>query len=721
MNKKTSLYVLLDQRVQKWIWNQGWTSLRDIQEEAIPLILKGGNDLIISAETAGGKTEAVFLPILSILVKQENCGYQVLYISPLKSLINDQYRRLKDMTREMEITITPWHGDISSSKKMNSLDHPHGIVIITPESLESLFINHHNETKRAFKNLSYIIIDELHCFIPTERGKQLQSLLSRLELIIGKSIPRIAMSATFSDYEIVKRFLRYNNSFPCMVLNSKKNTHETKILIKEYFYGYNEKKIIEQKIANDIFEKLRGTNNLVFTNSRRDCEQIGKLLREKSKKENVPNEFKLHHSSLSKEIRRNVEQELQAGITPTTAICTATMELGVDIGEVKSIAQIESAYSVCGLRQRLGRSGRRGEPSILRIYSYDYSGKDERLLDKLKVNLIQNIAIIELLREHQYEIPNIKGLHLSTFIQQLLSLLGEFGSISPKEGWTLLCEKGAFKNVEPSIYLELLKNLGENQVITQSSNGNILMGKTGEEIINSKDFYAAFNAIPEYEIINCINGQHIGSLIKFFGLGAMIILDGSKWEVVKIDNNNTCVYVIPAKEGKVSKFMGNYIEIDSIVTSKMKEIYKSIEIYQYLDKNSEEGIRKARDYFKKNDLDDYNQFFYDNKECILTFAGTKTNRTISLISQMLLNKTIGYSFLHTIGLNMKDISTILSFSKPKAEELCKYLMRPIKEIQKYDYLLSDKLLNIEYASTYIDVEAAWMILKKINKSNDDSI
>ena len=142
MGQTSSSFSLLDEKVQKWVWRQGWSSLKDIQENSIPIVLSQDNDVIISAATAGGKTEAAFLPILtSILRDRVSFGYQVLYISPLKALINDQYRRLADMTADMGIDVIPWHGDIDVSRKNRSLKNPNGIVIITPESLESFLIN----------------------------------------------------------------------------------------------------------------------------------------------------------------------------------------------------------------------------------------------------------------------------------------------------------------------------------------------------------------------------------------------------------------------------------------------------------------------------------------------------------------------------------------------------------------------------------------------------
>ena len=167
------------------------------------------------------------------------------------------------MTSGTDVEVTPWHGDIDASRKVKALKKPSGILIITPESLESFLINRNTAVKTAFGGLKYIVIDELHAFIGNERGKQLQSLLSRIELITGIKPPRIAMSATFSNYDKVKSFLRPDRSFPCEIPSQGNGNHETRILVKEYIQQAD--KDVDGKIAEEIYTKLRGSNNLVFT------------------------------------------------------------------------------------------------------------------------------------------------------------------------------------------------------------------------------------------------------------------------------------------------------------------------------------------------------------------------------------------------------------------------------------------------------------------------
>lgn len=709
MSSTSSSFQFLDPRVQKWIWNQNWSSLKDIQENSIPIVLKRDSDVIISASTAGGKTEAAFLPILTNLLKQgKSDGFQVLYISPLKALINDQYRRLCEMTNEMGIDVIPWHGDVDTSRKQKSLKNPSGIVIITPESLESFFINRKQHLARAFSSLSYVVIDELHSFIGTERGKQLQSLLSRIEHITNKPIPRVAMSATFSDYDMVEKFLRPDETMSCKIPPQGESNHEIKILVKEYVTSKEYQP--EEDIAKELYAKLRGSNNLIFANSRQDVEQYAVFLSDLCETNLVPNEFRVHHGNLSKTEREGVESELQRGEFPVSAVCTATLELGVDIGKVKSIAQIGTAFSVAGLRQRLGRSGRRGEPSILRVFSIENSIP---LLKDMRSSLVQNIAIIELLKEKRYESPSLTSYHFSTLIQQILSLLSQFGAFQPKEGWVYLCQNGAFRNVSAELFLELLKSLGTNKVVDQTHNGQIVIGLEGERIVRKIDFYTAFPTPIDYTLINKTNSKRLGTIQFLPKIDDVLIFAGRRWSVdsinedlTKKDNN---IYVSQIKHGGAISFSGDGFDIDRLITEKMYQIYLSADDVSYLDANAKNELNTGRTFFKDNfKIDRFAS--YGAESVFLTFAGTKINRTISLILNYDTGVSYQYNHLVVQKVTANDVKNAVNKGKPELLALAALEQRVHKEKQKYDYLLSDKLLDIEYANTYLDIEGAWNVL-----------
>ena len=724
MSNQSSSFELLHEAVQKWVWRQGWTSLRDIQENSIPSVLRRDTDVIISASTAGGKTEAAFMPILShILSNPSSAGFDVLYVSPLKALINDQYRRLLDMTSGTRVAVTPWHGDVDASRKTSALKNPSGIMVITPESLESFLINRNQFVRSAFGDLKYVVIDELHAFIGNERGMQLQSLLSRIEMITGNKPPRIAMSATFSNYDKVREYLRPDQSFPCEIPSQGTGNHPTMINVKEYVPQEN--KDVDGEIAEEIYTKLRGTNNLVFTNSRVAAESYAVMLGDKCETENVPNEFRVHHGSLSKAERETVEHELQKGETPVTAVCTSTLELGVDIGKVKSIGQIGVANSVSGLRQRLGRSGRRDEPSILRVFSIEHP-EDAGFLYDLRTNLVQNIAVIELLRQKAYEEPAVAKSHLSTLIQQILSLVASFSGFYPKEGWEILCNKGAFRNISPEMFLDLLKCMGTRGLLSQLGTGQIIVGNEGERLLRKLDFYTAFVAPVDYDVINSADSKRIGMVQSIPEVKKQIILAGKRWIVDRVDEKSRNIYVTRIKTGGSISFASEVPEVDELITREMRNIYMSEEVYTYIDKASESHLEllKARDYFIKNEL---NMKFYAGKS-LFTWAGAKINRTIALMCKLRVHQDVDYSHLMIFGMSPKHISEILSQPKPSGEELAALVSREDKEKQKYDHFLSEDLLNHEYASTYLDVDKAWDELQKLSNKlgaedfhNDDNM
>jgi ATP-dependent Lhr-like helicase len=710
MINTSSSFHLLHDKVKQWVWRQDWNSLKEIQENSIPVILSQKCDVIISAATAGGKTEAAFLPILtSILQEKISSGYQVLYISPLKALINDQYRRLSEMTLNMGVDVIPWHGDIDTIRKNKSLKDPRGILIITPESLESFFINKSSYIESAFSDLKYVVIDEFHSFVGNERGRQLQSLLSRLEHMTQKHTPRVAMSATFSDYDVVKNLIRNDGTMPCVIPTQGVNNHETKLLIKSFLQTKDNS--VKEVIANELFYKLRGHSNLVFVNSKNEAEEYAVMLSELSFHKNYPNEFRVHHGSLSKIEREEVEADLQKGLQPITAVCTSTMELGVDIGKVKSISQIRVAASVSGLRQRLGRSGRRNEPSILRVFSID----DFRtgILFDLKVNLIQNIAVIELLKERKYEVPNVNSYHFSTLIQQLLSAIAQFGGFYPKEGWQLLCLEGAFRNITPTMYLKILRLLVKNGLVIQLTNGQITIGDEGERLLKKSDFYCAFQTINDYDVIDESKYKILGVVQYLFPINTQFILAGRCWRVNNVDKIKKKIYVTPGRIGGSAFFGGDGIEIDEIITNKMREIYISNESYFYLDLETGAGkfLEQARSFFKTNNL--LSQSFLDNGEQInfFTWAGSKVNRTISLIAKLYLYKNCTFNALFISNITSTDVEKIIKNPKPLGEQLSKLELRTVKERQKYDYLLSDELLDIEYSKAYLDVDKSWELLK----------
>jgi ATP-dependent Lhr-like helicase len=417
MATPSSSFDLLAEPVRRWIWEKGWTSLRDIQERSIPLLMNGEQDAIIAAATASGKTEAAFLPLISRVVSDGSAGdgFDLVYVSPLKALINDQFRRLEDLCERIELPVHPWHGDVSGSVKSRARKEPRGILLITPESLEAMFVLRGLEIPALFGRIQALVIDELHAMLDTERGIHLRSLMNRLEISTKRRVRRVGLSATLGDMSLARAYLRPSDPDAVELLKSESEGQALKLQIRGYRVGEGLSSVADENeerdpaetddqaaagsservITEHIFDTLRGTQNLVFAGSRQSVEVYADMLTRMSEEQALPNEFYPHHANLSREHRAFVEKRLKDATEPTTAVCTSTLELGIDIGDVEAVAQIGAPFSVASLRQRLGRSGRRpGRPAILRMYIRERA-LDERShpVDLLRLRL-ERIPII---------------------------------------------------------------------------------------------------------------------------------------------------------------------------------------------------------------------------------------------------------------------------------------------------------------------------------------
>lgn len=718
----SSNFELLDKKVQKWVFKQGWNSLRDIQERSIEPILNADKDIIISASTASGKTEAAFLPACSYAVQNNNNGFSIIYISPLKALINDQFRRLESLCEILDISLTPWHGDISLSLKNKQKINPTGILLITPESLESLLLNNLSWCRKAFANLGHIIIDEFHAFIGTERGAQLQSLMHRLEFLINRNIPRIALSATLGEMNLVAKYLRPNKKLTCEIIISNTSHSDLKLQLRGYIQKSN---LMEgsdtalQEITRDLYSILRTKSNLIFANSRKKTEIISSNLRELCEQDSVPNEFFPHHGSLSKELRESLENRLQNGNIPTTAVCTMTLELGIDIGSVDSIAQVTAPHSVASLRQRLGRSGRRGEAAVLRMFIIENElTPKSHLADLLRIELFQSIAIVNLLLKKWFEPSSESKYHFSTLVQQVLSVIGGYGGVRAEQLWVLLCKDGPFSKIDKSLFITFLKTLGNGDLIKQTQDGQLILGLKGEQIVGHYSFYTAFISPEEFRLE--YNGHTIGQIPIENPLreNDNIIFAGKKWRIKSVDIEKKLIILDKSLGGNPPLFDGLGSMSHDIIIQEMLNVYKCKEIPIFLDKNAKKNFEEGQSFYYNLTLDKNNIISKDEKVYILTWLGDKTTFTIC---QLLIN--YGLKKIDSVGsiIELTDytineiyltIQKILSEKIPTNAQLAKN----IKQInmEKYDVFLSRELVELDFGEEFFDVDSAWKFLTQIS-------
>ncbi len=718
--RESAAFGLLDERIQRWIWRKGWTELKDAQERAIPLLVSPTRDVIVAAATASGKTEAAFLPILTRLAMSNGLA---LYVSPLKALINDQWTRLADLCEELEIKVTPWHGDIGESRKKQFRKQPRGCLLITPESLEGLLIRDGHSLASLFGHLEYVVVDELHAFLDNERGKQLQSLLHRTESALGRRIVRVGLSATLGEMRLAADFLRPGLGADVEIIESRGTGQELKVIVKglpEAPEDLNAEASVPLglwAVAEDLF-KLRGHNNLIFPNSRRQVELLADRLRELCETARVPNEFWPHHGSLSKELREEAERALKSGERPATAVATTTLELGINVGAVKSVAQVGAAPSVASLRQRLGRSGRRaGEPAILRCYCLEQElTADSALSDQLREGLVETSAQIRLLVRGWFEPPLARALHLSTLVQQLLSLVAQYGGLRAADAWRLLCESRVFSGLSKEDFGELLRELGAREILMQESSGLLLHGPKGERLVNHYTFLAAFVGDEEFRVVTA--GKTLGSLplSRPLARGSFIIFGGRRWRVLDCIASEKVIEVEPAKSGQVPRFDGAGGAAHDEVRLEMRRILAEAAPLPFLDAMANRQLSEARDTYSRLDLERTRVIEVGNEVRILTWRGDAVNDTLAVWLTSLglnaANEGLSVAAFHSTRARVLD--ALLDFAEIPAlgpETLAAAARNPL--VEKWDELLPAKLLYKGYGLRHFDIAGAQAACRQI--------
>lgn len=739
----------LAEPVRRWIWRKKWTGLRDIQERAIPALIEGEEDVIITAATAGGKTEAAFLPLISrVLTSDRAQGFDLVYIGPLKALITDQFGRLEDLCETLELPVHPWHGDISASVKAKARKTPGGILLITPESLEAMFVLRGAEIPRMFGGTQAIVIDELHALLDSERGVHLRSLLTRLELTAGRRIRRIGLSATLGDMDLANAYLRPEAPDAVFQIESKAEKQELRMQLRAYQIGgpppnvdgmtkaeQDEDRIkretaAKRGVGEHIFAKMRGANNLVFAGSRQNVEIYADLLRQACEDNALPNEFYPHHASLSHDHRAFVEQRLKEGRLPLTALCTSTLELGIDIGDIACVGQIGAPWSVAGLKQRLGRSGRReGAASVLRMY--DVAPHIDALshpLSRLQLGLVRSIAMLELLIEGWCEPPMPDALHLSTLTHQILSVIAERGGASAQRIFVTLCERGPFRSVDQALFTRVLRQLGDSDValIEQAPGGLLLLGREGERLVEHYGFYAVFKTPEEYRLAH--NGKTLGTLpIDYLPApGMTVIFVGRRWLVEAVHDREGVIEVTPSQTGAPPIFESGGGNIHPVVIARMRDVLRDEVLPSYLDTTATTLLQTARAEYKSMGFEE--RALNDDQSNIVliaTWAGTVANASLALALTAIGFEVSVYfdGFLEISSANAKvdDVAQHLHDIASGRVDLERLIHghSGAPSVEKFHRYLNDNLLLTDALSSRISLSEARRIAQMLSGASGD--
>ena len=608
--------------IREYIYRSGWQSLRAVQNAAGDAIFGTEDNVLLTASTASGKTEAAFFPILTLLEEHPSASVGVLYIAPLKALINDQFGRLNELCEEEGITVTRWHGDAARSGKRKLLKKPSGILQITPESLESLLINKHMEIPTLFGDLRFIVIDEIHSLLRGDRGLQTFCLIERLCRLAGAVPRRIGLSATIGNPELAGKFLGAGSGRNTVIPRFD-GGKEVWRLSMEHFYTTGPQADEGRQPAGDlppaelptdtapvaadpgigyIFEHTRGKKCLVFTNSREECEAVCQQLRQYCELNHEPDRFLIHHGNLSAAYRESAEEEMKEDDSRMSVCATATLELGIDIGRLERAFQIDAPFTVSGFLQRMGRTGRRGNPSEMGFVMRE-EHPEARAMDRIPWYLIQGIALVQLYIEERFvEPPRLDRLPYSLLYHQTMSTLASCGEMTAGELASRVLTLSCFHRITQEDYRVLLRHLLEQDHISRTEGGGLILGLAGERMVSSFKFYAVFQENVEYTVHS--GSEQLGTIVKPPPVGDKIAIAGRVWVVDEVDHKHREVFCTLVK-GNIPAYFGDVAgDIHSRILERMYRVLCEDTLYPYLMAHARCRLADAREAFRKAGMAD---------------------------------------------------------------------------------------------------------------------
>lgn len=721
--------------VQEYIYQNHWENLRSIQVAAADAIFNTDENALLTASTASGKTEAAFFPIITLFSEDMPSSVGCIYIGPLKALINDQFSRLNDLCAEADIPVWHWHGDVAQSHKAKLMKHPSGILQITPESLEALLLHKHAAIAKLFGDLRFVVIDEVHSLLRGDRGGQTLCLIERLSRIAGVNPRRIGLSATIGDPEGTGEFLSLGTGRKTVIPKIDAKGSKWRLSM-EHFYvkdaqAAEDKQIpdalpvLEEKTddapANAdpgigyIFEHTRGKKCLVFVNSREECEMVTTTLRHYCELNHEPDRFLVHHGNLSASYRETAEGIMKDDSQYMTTVTTATLELGIDIGQLERAFQIDAPWTVSSFLQRMGRTGRRElPPEMWFVIREDEPEVRAMLPTTIPWKLLQGIALVQLyLEERWVEPPRLDRLPFSLLYHQTMSTLASCGELSPRALADRVLRLHYFHRITQEDYRVLLRHLIATDHIQQTEQGGLIVGLAGERVINSFKFYGVFQESEEYTVRS--ESQELGTIVSPPPVGEKLAIAGHVWQVLDVDHKRRLIYCRQVK-GSVPAYFGQCPgDLHTKILTRMRRVLQEDRQYPYLMKNAVARLEQARFTATHSGAADKTLInLGGNMWCLLPWVGTYTFLTMERFLKIKCADRLGLRNLDSarpffIQFTMKaDDAT---FFRVLAEEIRKpidpmELVYP-KELplfDKYDEYLPEELVKKGFALGVLDVD-----------------
>lgn len=514
----------------------GWRSLRPVQELTIDAILDGCNTVVL-APTAGGKTEAAVFPILSRILTEDLKPVSALYVCPIRALLNNQEERLRAYTRMVGLDVFKWHGDVNDARKQRFRESPSHLLMTTPESLEVMLMSARTDARALFDGLSAVIVDEVHAFAGDDRGAHLASLLERLTVFCGRDLQRIGLSATVGNPHVIGAWLCGSSRRPFRLVDPPRPRPERQLRV-DYCDDLGQ-------AALGIGHLARGKKSLVFVESRAKAEKVAHALADTGV------EVFIHHSSVSRADRALAEEQFAHGQN-TAIVCTSTMELGIDVGDLDQVIQVDSPATVASLLQRIGRTGRREQA---RTNCTFFCMTPESLLQAVALLGLAESGWVEDVR------PPEDALHI--LAHQIMALILQEDGVSRHRLLPWVASAYPFTSIGAERCQELIDTMLERDILYESE-GLLSLGRQGESLYGRQNFfelYAVFTAPPVLRVQ--YGKEEVGHVQALFvsmhdpATGPLCFrLAGRAWEVGQIDWSKGVLHVRSADKGRVPSWLG---------------------------------------------------------------------------------------------------------------------------------------------------------------------
>lgn len=531
-----SAFEHLHPAIQHHIVNSlGWSSLRPLQEASIDPILHGKNAILL-APTAGGKTEAAIFPVFSRMLSKNWQGLSVLYICPIKALLNNLEHRLDSFATLLGRRVELWHGDVKDSKRQKIGKAPPDILLATPESIEVILVSRRIDHRLFFQNVKAVIIDEVHAFAGDDRGWHLLSLLERLTRLTGLDIQRIGLSATVGNPQDLLKWLSGSSKSEGLVINPPVKDAVKPDVQVDYVGNLNNAAIVISRLH-------RGEKRLVFCDSRSQVEKLSVELRV------LGIETYVSHSSLSLDERKRAEAAFAQG-QDCVIVATSTLELGIDVGDLDRVIQIDAPYTVSSFLQRIGRTGRRAG-----------SSRNCLFLTTSEDAFLRAMGLMRLWVEGYVEpiVPPPLPFHI--LAQQIMALALQESGIGIQAWREHIGGMPGFAEMDPEDQNEIVRHMLSEGILFEDG-GLLMMGDEGEATFGRRHFMELMSVFLSPPMFTILHGRkEIGQVhqhsFQTNNKGpAILALAGQSWRITHIDWNRHIAYVEPSKEKGKSRWVG---------------------------------------------------------------------------------------------------------------------------------------------------------------------